>query len=926
MKKITCGIIAMLSVVTLHSQDSGSELYTTEVDKKIENLNKTSITSNILIDRVLSVSDILSFNQEARKDTTSYEHFKQVWYELYQASYVKNFSSLEEFNDKLNIKNYSTNTVPIGIINTEFHYGDAGTTQNPNVGFNSSTQTFYNISGKNPFFKKQATIISPLVSKVVGNTIIYKIDADSKLYKQGKTIKNLQLLTNGTTFNLISNFNINTGTFETNYQTEGVKVIKFITTLSDNTQKISYAKLYVGIPDRTTLQKSSTTIPTLTEIQAHSDLAFQGYNESQEHLGKNEYRIYYNDSDNVLDKPFIILDGFDPGDTRKIERTDIGHNQGTKSIVELMNFGNENFIDKLKAEGYDVVIVNHKGYTSNGKHIDGGTDYIERNAFVLISLIRELKQLQQGNEEMVILGPSMGGLISRYALAFMEKKLAETGDNTKWNHNTRLWVSFDSPHQGANVPIGAQYWLRFHDFLGKVKEKINEFLDTPAAKQMLVDHFLANVKEVAGAPNFRNRFQNSLDNLGMPQNLRKISLVNGSIFGKNTGIGGREILNIEINPTIITFGLSTALTGFLMSFEGIHSNVYFTPGVNNESRVFDGRIRVSTFGIGWNLSRRLRVAYSGNKGSYDNAPGGLFDTQNILFEEAKLDEWYYKLFVKIDKSLSFKTHGFIPTKSALAFNGNTFLYEYLADKNLVCTGETPFDSYYAPENNEEHIFLTNENVSWLIEEIKGNPQLPPVYVKPFTIGGENTICYTEYKTFNISETINSCQGETQWSVSDNLIVTSQTNNSITVTPVNSSINGLGRISAKRQGENIMEDEKGFWIGKPLNEYSSYRLVGSTQVYSKEWSRFEGLSEFLIPSFEQDLYTFDYEWSIPNSEVRYSDNNRIANVYPFYTGTIDIGLRLKNRCGCTDWHVQSFNVEDKDGSGGGGNIITPIRIR
>ena len=163
MKKITCGIIAMLSVVTLHSQDSGSELYTTEVDKKIENLNKTSITSNILIDRVLSVSDILSFNQEARKDTTSYEHFKQVWYELYQASYVKNFSSLEEFNDKLKFKNYSTNTVPIGIINTEFHYGDAGTTQNPNVGFNSSTQTFYNISGKNPFFKKQATIISPLL-------------------------------------------------------------------------------------------------------------------------------------------------------------------------------------------------------------------------------------------------------------------------------------------------------------------------------------------------------------------------------------------------------------------------------------------------------------------------------------------------------------------------------------------------------------------------------------------------------------------------------------------------------------------------------------------------------------------------------------------------------------------------------------------
>ena len=125
------------------------------------------------------------------------------------------------------------------------------------------------------------------------------------------------------------------------------------------------------------------------------------------------------------------------------------------------NNSNKDLIEELQKNGYDVIIVNHHKYISNGKEIDGGSDYIQRNAYVLISLIRHIKSIQQGTTKMTIIGPSMGGLISRYALAYMEKKLAETGDNTKWNHNTRLWVSFDSPHQGANIPIGVQKGIQY---------------------------------------------------------------------------------------------------------------------------------------------------------------------------------------------------------------------------------------------------------------------------------------------------------------------------------------------------------------------------------------------------------------------------------------------------------------------------------
>jgi hypothetical protein len=411
MKKITLCILLLFFAIQFQAQTT-LDKYTKEVDTKLQYINKSPITSNILLDRVISVSSIVEFNQGTRQDTTSFTHFKQVWYELNKASYIQNIPTIEVFNDELLNKNYTENTIPIGIINTEFHYGDAGTAQNPNIQFNASAETFSNIAGKTPFIKKQTTIISPLKKEVTGNTIQFKTDAYFKLYKFGKTIKTLQLQTNGTSFTLINNYNFTNTNATTTYTTEGVKNLKFIVTFSDNTNKISYGKFYLNLPTTHLARGNSSA---LIDIYADNDLYFKGYEENKAYQGKNEYRIYYNDEAKVLDKPIIIVDGFDPSDTRKIEKNDKGHNNEEKSILGLMSYDPDNnsntdndtdLINELNGLGYDVIIVNHPKYTvSDGingnrtKQINGGGDYIERNAFVLISLIRELKRQQQGTQE-----------------------------------------------------------------------------------------------------------------------------------------------------------------------------------------------------------------------------------------------------------------------------------------------------------------------------------------------------------------------------------------------------------------------------------------------------------------------------------------------------------------------------------------------
>ena len=107
--------------------------------------------------------------------------------------------------------------------------------------------------------------------------------------------------------------------------------------------------------------------------------------------------------------------------------------------------------DILRLEGYDIVILNAPVYTTDGKLIDGGADYIQRNALVLVELINFLNAEKVGDEELVVLGPSMGGLIARYGLSYMEQNSIE--------HETRLYISFDSPHRGANIPCVAQTWM-----------------------------------------------------------------------------------------------------------------------------------------------------------------------------------------------------------------------------------------------------------------------------------------------------------------------------------------------------------------------------------------------------------------------------------------------------------------------------------
>ncbi|HUP11672.1 MAG TPA: hypothetical protein VM187_05660, partial [Niastella sp.] len=391
-------------------------------------------------------------------------------------------------------------------------------------------------------------------------------------------------------------------------------------------------------------------------------------------------------------------------------------------------------------EGYDIVVLNFPEYINElGSTVDGGADYIERNAFVLVRLINRLNGQLRANgstEKLVIIGPSMGGMISRYALAYMEKN--------NMAHNTRLWISLDAPHNGANVPIGAQKYLEFFANNGNkgAQETLDQQLNNPAAKQQLLHHYLSYSEVAKGAPGFRDRFVQALSNNGVsgsngfPLIPRKVALVDGSLNGslQPNSAACQEVLNSKSYLAVNVFLFKVRL------FRIAQASIFFSGSYGNMCTVLSAS-QLSKGGVVANGSAPAPSV------SYDVAPGGSRTSFTTLADQAHGYSAFFHFLIELGSHTNFDvyngSHSFVPTKSALAFKGtNEDLAENIYERNLVCTGETPFNTYYGGTKNLEHSFIDSAMAGFAIAEINGE-QREPSFVSPLPlcyISGSGDFC------------------------------------------------------------------------------------------------------------------------------------------------------------------------------------------
>jgi hypothetical protein len=383
-------------------------------------------------------------------------------------------------------------------------------------------------------------------------------------------------------------------------------------------------------------------------------------------LGTGQAYVYLAPGHAQIENPLVLFEGFDISDTMFWEE-----------LYELLN--QENLIEDLRADGYDAVVLNYSQATVP----------IPRNAFVAVETIEQVKSFLPPEQDLFVVGASMGGLVGRYALAWMEQQ--------GMDHRTRSFLAFDTPHDGANIPLGIQYWLDFFSPLSSEAAFLLSRLDTPAARQMLVLHHTTPPDGTPEPDPRRPQFLAELDAVGTwPAQPRLLGITNGSAAGLNQGFEpGDQVIRYEYGS-------------FLVDIVG---NVWAIPPLETSDRIFRGEI---DYLIG--TDRLLDVIiYTPNV--YDGAPGGW---RASMAEMDAVPAPYGDIIAL------YPNHCFVPAVSALALGTDDLFFDLDGTPDLASL--TPFDAVYFPPSgpNQEHVTVTADLEIWIRAEIDAGATDGPV--------------------------------------------------------------------------------------------------------------------------------------------------------------------------------------------------------
>jgi Lecithin:cholesterol acyltransferase len=352
--------------------------------------------------------------------------------------------------------------------------------------------------------------------------------------------------------------------------------------------------------------------------------------------------------------PIVVVEGFDLADTYDWEE-----------LYALLN--QENLIETLRSLGYDAVVIN----------FHAATDYLQRSAFVVAETLAQVHAMTSGPGDIALIGASMGGLLSRYALAWME----DQGQDA----HVRTFISFDSPQKGASIPLGIQYWVDFFASQSADAAFLLDRLDTPGARQMLLYHHTDPPTSAPQADPLRAQFLGDLAALGdWPAVPRLVAVANGSGAGMNQGFAaGNQIIDYNYNIGIVN----------------VRGNVWAVPD-GGSGQIFDGRLFVL-----FTLDETQSVTVSGTL-PWDSAPGGY---RGSMAEMDATEAPFGDIVALHDN------HCFVPTISSLALDVTDPFYDVDGDPDLLAI--SPFDAVYFPATNQEHIFIDAQSAAWFLSEI-----------------------------------------------------------------------------------------------------------------------------------------------------------------------------------------------------------------
>jgi hypothetical protein len=360
--------------------------------------------------------------------------------------------------------------------------------------------------------------------------------------------------------------------------------------------------------------------------------------------------VFYGKGHKSLVSPLIMADGFPGGHT-------LDYLWG--------RLQQQNFAQTMLNREFDLIILTYE-------RARAGATYLQTLANIAVQCIQRANERRVGRNKLVVGGVSMGGLVTRYALCSMLKQGLDP--------QTRLFLTFDSPHDGASIPLGIQSFVSFFRSQSATVEAQAQLLSSISAQQMLYQ-WIPDYKYSGPVGNnaYKIAFRNELMSLGWFPAIRRIALANGMGKGEHNGIKAGERA-VRWHGNICVW-----------------SDVYTTP-VGERKINWQGYCAKVDF---WNNYS----TYLSNSPELDGAPGGLRDTYGAVADGARESGYGW-----VDNPI--RNHCFVPSVSALSITCSSNLYH-----NIAANPCSNFNSIKWSQGLMFHTDLSPDLATWLIGEI-----------------------------------------------------------------------------------------------------------------------------------------------------------------------------------------------------------------
>jgi len=363
--------------------------------------------------------------------------------------------------------------------------------------------------------------------------------------------------------------------------------------------------------------------------------------------------VYYGQGHRAVRNPVIMADGFNLG----------------KSDLNWLYAGLDRdypFIANIRERGRSVILLG----------FDERTASILDNAKTAEAAVRRAAAERQGSAPLVVGGFSMGGLITRYALARLEAERSEA------SAAVGLYFSYDTPHRGGVVPVGLQAFAHFIPTLPGQEHPFAKQMNSPAGRQMLWRHY-DNATGQSRIDPLREAFLTELGRVGgWPALPRKIAVANGT--GTGTGL--------PIPPGDLALK-STGQIGF--------------PGTSFYTQAAGRDVTVAE------LKRTLPAASKTVKTSgfpeLDGAPGGTLDSYRLVADAIKASGG------TVD--LRHPSICFVPSVSAVAIRDIDDQNDLYAKIDLLNPQESELDEFRCSSRTSAHTEITEELCAWILEQL-----------------------------------------------------------------------------------------------------------------------------------------------------------------------------------------------------------------